>query len=64
MTDQDRFTIRSLSPAYFYIHDRAARGLGRNQIGRPVGTLADAHKALAKFLARRASDRLLAGYCA
>jgi hypothetical protein len=45
-----RYSVRSLSPAFWYVYDaaKAQRERGRGQVGRAYGSAAEAHAAIAK----------------
>lgn len=45
-----RYSVRSLSPAFWYVYDaaKAQRERGRGQVGRPYGSEAEARAAIAK----------------
>ncbi len=45
-----RYSVRSLSPAYWYVYDaaKAQRERGRGQVGRPYASEAAARAAIAR----------------
>jgi hypothetical protein len=51
MSTPAHLTVRSLSPAYWYLYDaqKAKRESGRGQIGRPFGTEVEARAVLKKM---------------
>jgi hypothetical protein len=47
---QGRYSVRSLSPAFWYVYDaaKAQRERGRGQVGRPYASKAEAERAATK----------------